>query len=194
MGSEYDPLFAAAAAVEGRDLERVQEFFAAAARPYLRSPWPWALWALLLPAAALATERAAAAGPLAVLMLWAVTVLIGGAFEAALILRDRRPRTALAAWVLRAQGNLSLVGVGLSLLLVLAGLGWALPALWLLIVGHSFTTLGGLAFRPLRATGVFYQCAGVVALLPPARPLWVFALATAVGNGLVARALARRER
>lgn len=195
MGSEYDPLFAGRGApAESRDLERAEELFAAAAEPYLRSPWSWALWAVVLPSAALATARASRRGMLAVLLLWSGAVLLGGAVEAALILRDRRPRTALAAWVLRAQGNLSLVAVVLSVALVAGRLSWALPGLWLLLVGHSFLTLGGLTFPPLRRTGWLYQCAGALALVPRARPLWVFAVATAAGNAFVAWSLARRQR
>jgi hypothetical protein len=195
MGSEYDPLFARRGApAEGRDLERAEELFTTAGEPYLRSPWSWVLWAVVLPSTALATARAARRGMLAVLLLWSGAVLLGGAVEAALILRDRRPRTALAAWVLRAQGNLSLVAVALSVVLVAGRLSWALPGLWLLLVGHSFLTLGGLSFPPLRRTGWLYQCAGVVALVPRARPLWVFAAATAAGNAFVAWSLARRQR
>ncbi len=195
MASEYDPLFAGRGSpAEGRDLERVEDLFAAAAEPYLRSPWSWALWAVVLPSAALVSAHAARRGALAVLVLWSGAVLLGGAFEAALILRGRRPRTALAGWVLRAQGNLSLVAVALSLALVGARLAWLLPALWLLLVGHSFLTLGGLTFPPLRRAGWIYQCAGLVALVPRARPLWVFAVAAAAGNGLVAWSLARRRR
>jgi hypothetical protein len=195
MGSPYDPLFSGRrAAQDERDLERVEELFASAAAPYLRSPWSWALWAVVLPSAALLTERVAGRGILAVLLLWSLAVLLGGVLEVGLILRDPRPRTALAAWVLRAQGNLSLVAVVVSLALVAGRMGWALPGLWLLLVGHSFLTLGGLTFRQLRRIGWLYQGAGLVALLPQARPLWVFAGATAVGNALVAWSLAHRPR
>jgi hypothetical protein len=89
--------------------------------------------------------------------------------------------TPLAAWVLRIQGNLSLVAVALSGLLIWQGAGWALPAVWLLLLGHSFYMLGGLAFEPFRTCGILYQLGGLAALWPGAA-LPAFALATAVGN------------
>ncbi len=194
MSSEYDPLFSRRGGpLESRDLERAEELFATAAEPYLRSPWSWALWAVVLPSAALLTELVATRGALAVLFLWSGAVLLGGAVEAALIARDHRPRTALAQWVLRSQGNLSLVAVVLSVALVAGRLSWVLPGLWLLLVGHVFLTLGGLSFPPLRRTGWLYQCAGLVALLPRVRALWVFAVAVAVGNAWVAWSLAHRR-
>ncbi|MEZ5331538.1 MAG: hypothetical protein R2991_05695 [Thermoanaerobaculia bacterium] len=193
--SEYDPLFGGRVRGDERDLDQVLSIFERAGRPFLRSPWSWAAWALVLPAAALATGPVASRwGALAVLLLWSAAVLAGGFVEAALILRQPTPRTALAAWVLRAQGNLSLVAVAISLLLVLGGEPWALPAVWLLLVGHSLYTLGGLSFPPLRRTGLLYQVAGVGALIPQGRPLWIFAAATAVGNLWVAWELARTGR
>jgi hypothetical protein len=111
--------------------------------------------------------------------------------EATVIHRQPEPRTALAGWVLRAQGNLSLVAVALSLFLVASGTAWALPGLWLLLIGHSMVTLGGLSFAPLRPVGLFYQVAGAVALIPQARPLWLFAAVTGAANLWVAWALYR---
>jgi hypothetical protein len=90
--------------------------------------------------------------------------------------------TPLAAWALRIQGNLSLVAVALSALLIWQDLAWALPGLWLLLLGHSFYMLGGLAFEPFRACGILYQIGGIAALWPGGAPLPVFAAATAAGN------------
>lgn len=193
--SEYDPLFGGRASGDEGDLDRVLAIFERAGRPFLRSPWSWVVWAVVLPAAALATTSVASRwGALAVMLLWSTAVLIGGAVEAALIVRQPMPRTALAAWVLRAQGNLSLVAVAISLLLVAVGHPWALPAVWLLLVGHSLYTLGGLSFPPLRRTGLLYQVAGAGALVPQGRPLWLFAAAAAIGNLWVAWALFRASR
>jgi hypothetical protein len=84
--------------------------------------------------------------------------------------------------VLRVQGNLSLVALTLSALLIWQDLAWALPGLWLLLLGHSFYMLGGLAFEPFRACGLLYQLGGVAALWPNSSPLGAFAVATAAGN------------
>ena len=111
-------------------------------------------------------------------------ILLGGAVELLAIRRSGRrsgPST-LAAWVLRLQGNLSFVALILSALLVWLDAAWALPGLWLLLLGHSFYMLGGFAFEPFRVCGLLYQLAGVVALWPRGSPLAVFALATAAGN------------
>ena len=91
-------------------------------------------------------------------------------------------RSPLATWALRIQGNLSLVGLALSLLLLWQGAAWALPGLWLLLLGHSFYVLGGVAFRPFRAYGLLYQLGGVAALWPGGAPLPLFALTTAAAN------------
>jgi hypothetical protein len=188
MPSEYDPLFTETRAGEN-DLEPVRERFRAASRPFLRSPWSWFAWALLLPAVALATPRVlAAAGPPGVLIAWSVTILLGGAVEMTGIRRGRRSRgeqggsTPLAAWVLRIQGNLSLVALALSALFLWQDLAWAIPGLWLLLLGHSLYVLGGLAFDPFRVCGIVYQVGGLVALWPGGAPLAAFALATAAGN------------
>jgi AcrR family transcriptional regulator len=185
MPSEYDPLFSGSRPGDD-DIEPVRERFRAASRPYLRSPWSWFAWALLLPAVALLTPRAFRfAGPPGVLTAWSAAILIGGAVELVAILRSsaRGARgTPLASWVLRVQGNLSLVALALSVLLVWQDLSWALPGLWLLLLGHSFYLLGGLAFEPFRVCGILYQVGGVVALWPGASPLPVFAAATALGN------------
>ena len=77
---------------------------------------------------------AARHGPLGVLSLWALAVIVGGALELALAWRHRQPRTGLTTWILRAQGNLSLLAVVLSALLVAVGQAWALPGLWLLLL------------------------------------------------------------
>lgn len=184
--SEYDPLFTPARPVED-DLEPVREHFRKASRPFLRSPWSWFAWSVLLPAVALATPLALRmGGPPAVLFAWSGAILAGGAVE---IVGIRKAgggfgggSTPLASWVLSVQGNLSLAALILSALLVWQDLAWALPGLWLLLLGHSFYVLGGLAFGPFKTAGLIYQLGGLAALWPDGSPLLAFALATAVGN------------
>jgi hypothetical protein len=183
--TEYDPLFASSRA-GADDLEPVRERFRAASRPFLQNPISWFAWSALLPGAALATPLAfRLAGPSGVLFTWSGVILLGGAIEF-LGIRGRSvqsiPAGTLAAWVLRLQGNLSLIALALSVLLVWQDLAWALPGLWLLLLGHSFYMLGGLSFEPMRVCGLIYQVGGVAALWPDGYPLEVFALATAAGN------------
>lgn len=190
--SEYDPLISRDEAPGSDDLERVQRHFDAARRPYLASPVPWAAWAAVLPAAALATPAVASrwAEP-GVLFLWSLAVLVGGSVEGSFILRrrGRRGATPLGGWVMQLQGNQSLVGVLLSIFLVWHDLASALPALWLLLIGHSFFLLGGLAFRPMRRAGLLYQLGGAIALWPTVESLLVFSATTAIGNAIIALAL-----
>lgn len=196
MTSEYDPVLAPRHGPPDEDLARVREAFAAAGRPYLSSPWPWLLWSLLLPAAALATPavaaRFAASG---VLFLWSGAILVGGAVEAGVFLRrGERGASGLGSWVLRVQGNLSLLAVVLSLALLWHGLPGLLPGLWLLLLGHSLYSAGSLAFAPLGTSGLLYQAGGVAALVPGTEPLLCFALATWAGNLQVAVRLFRADR
>jgi len=185
MPSEYEPLFARHASEAADDLEPVRERFRAASRPFLRSPWSWFAWSVLLPAAALVTPGAwRAAGFSGVLFTWSGVILFGGAVEIVAIRRSRGGAggsTPLASWVLRVQGNLSLVAVALSALLIWQDMAWALPAVWLLLLGHSFYMLGGLAFEPFRTCGIVYQLGGLAALWP-GYALRAFAAATALGN------------
>jgi hypothetical protein len=169
------------------DLEQVRDLFASASRAFLVSPWPWLAWALLLPAAALATEPVLGAlGPAAVLALWSATILAGGAVELFLgIRRGERVhgRTPLGGWVLAVQGNLSLVALLLSGALLWAGQGRMLPGAWLLLLGHSFFQLGGIAFPPFRVYGLLYQAGGAAALWPiGVDPYLVLAGVTALAN------------
>lgn len=191
--SEYDPLLADQ---DSDDLALVEELFARASGPYVSSPSTWLSWALLLPAAALLTTPVLeGSGPVAATLLWGGAILVGGAVEISGIWRGRTGRgsTPLASWVMRAQANLSAVGFLLSVGLLAAGLGGLLPGLWLLLLGHSFYTLGGLAFPPFRATGLLYQAGGAVALLPlGADPLQVFASVAAAGNLWLAWSVWRR--
>ncbi len=202
MPSAYDPLFGGGRGeAEDDALDRVREVFEEAGRPYLSSPWSWLAWAVALPAAALSTPRVlAAAGPAGTLLLWSVTILFAGAIEIALLgARRRRSGAAragsLSGWGLRVQGNLSLVALVLSVALVLRapGLGGLLPGLWLLLVGHSFYVLGGLAFPPLRRCGLAYQLGGVAALAPGIDGLQAFALVTGASNLWLAWAVWRRR-
>jgi hypothetical protein len=167
------------------DLEPVRDLFRAASRPFLQSPVTWLTWAILLPGAALATPFAfRLRGPAGVLFAWSAVILLGGAVEVLAIRRSGRKEagSTLAAWVLRLQGNLSFVALALSALLVWQDLAWALPGLWLLLLGHSFYMLGGLAFPPFRACGLLFQLGGLIALWPGGNPLLAFAAATALGN------------
>jgi len=188
MPSEYDPIRGTLDDPLAEDsLERVHELFEAASRPFLNQPWSWFAWALILPATALATRWILdATGGVGVLLLWSVAVVIGGTIEAVQIVRGRRRRgmesSSLAGWVLRAQGNLSLVAVFVSIALILQGLTWLLPGIWLLLLGHSLFSLGGLASRALRISGLVYQAGGLLAIWPHGRELVIFAVATLLGN------------
>jgi hypothetical protein len=197
MSSEYDPIRAdPPESPEGDDLEQVRRRFSAASQPYLSRPWSWLAWSIILPVSALLTPLVSTArGGLGVLMLWSLAVLLGGLIEALQILRGRRESSAspVASWVLRSQGNLSLVALALSLVVLWQGLTWILPGLWLLLLGHSLFGLGGLAFSPLRTAGLIYQLGGAVALFPHGRGLIVFAAATFCGNAWVAWSIWRRS-
>jgi hypothetical protein len=225
MPSEYEPLFAERHAAGG-DLAAVQELFRAASGPYLRAFWSWLAWALVLPAAALATPFALARfGPSGTLLTWSAAILLGGAIELTAIRRAARRdaaaapageaehaagagmdgplpaqlpaapgRSPLATWALRTQGNLSLVALALSLLLLWQDQAWALPGLWLLLLGHSFYLLGGIAFPPFRAYGLLYQLGGIAALWPGGAPLPLFALTTATANLWMTYAVWRESR
>jgi hypothetical protein len=184
MPSEYEPLFTPTRTGED-DLEPVRDRFRAASQPFLRSPWSWLAWALVLPAAALATPIALRAGGFAFgLFLWSGAILLGGAVEMVALFRSggATRSTPLAAWVLRLQGNLSLVAAALSIFLLWQDMAWALPGLWLLLLGHSFYMLGGLAFEPFRVCGLLFQLGGAAALWPGLDPLPVFAVAAFLGN------------
>jgi hypothetical protein len=194
---EYDPLLGTPRQ-ESDDLERARDLFAAASRPHLVSPWPWVAWAIVLPAAALATPPVLAAfGPAGALVMWSLAILLAGAVELAGILRGRRRHAAtpLAGWVLSLQGNLSLVAIVLSAALLWAEAGRLLPGVWLLVLGHSFFLMGGLAFPPFRRYGLLYQAGGVAALFPDlVDPYQVLAGVTFVGNLWLAFAVARAAR
>lgn len=192
--TEYDPLFSSSRA-GADDLEPVRERFRAASRPFLQNPISWFVWSALLPGAALATPVAMRlAGPSGVLFTWSGVILLGGLIEFLGIRGRSIPTGTLAAWVLRLQGNLSLIALALSVLLVWQDLAWALPGLWLLLLGHSFYMLGGLAFEPMRTCGLIYQIGGVAALWPDGFPLEIFALATAAGNLWMGLAIWRERR
>jgi hypothetical protein len=227
MPSEYEPLFAGEHREDAGDLAAVQELFREASRPYLRSFWSWLAWALVLPAAALATPAALARfGPAGTLLTWSAAILAGGLVEITAIRSGARRETAardepragaegspaagvadstaaggeppgrspLATWAFRIQGNLSLVGLALSLLLLWQGAAWALPGLWLLLLGHSFYVLGGIAFPPFRTYGLLYQLGGVAALWPGGAPLPLFAVTTAAANLWMSWAVWRERR
>ena len=97
--------------------------------------------------------------------------------------RGRHGASALGSWVLRVQGNLSLVALVLSAAVVVADRAELLPAIWLLLLGHSFYLVGGLAFPPFRPYGIAWQIAGILALWPRVvDPLFVLAAVTFFGN------------
>ena len=197
MTSEYDPFLAPARPrFESSDLEIARGLFGDASRPYLASPLPWLAWAVILPAAALSTPIAAGRyGWVGVLLLWSFAILIGGAFELGAIRHARAEvvSTPLASWAFGIQGNLSLVSIALSFFLLWNGHAWALPGVWLLLLGHSFVTLGGLAFLPLRNAGLLYQIGGVAALWPRGEPLLVLAATTGAANLWMAVSVWRRQ-
>jgi hypothetical protein len=182
--SEYEPLFSRGD--EGPDdLTPVRERFAAASRPFLSSPFTWFAWAVLLPLVSLATPALLRRfGPSGTLIVWSLAILAGGAVELVNIRRSprRSERGTLASWVLSVQGNLSLVALSLSLHLMWLDLARVLPALWLLLLGHSFYMLGGLAFSPMKVCGLIYQAGGAAALWPELDPFVVFAVASGLGN------------
>lgn len=167
------------------DLDEVKSLFRQAGRPYLSGPWSWLAWSIVLPAAALATPSVLSdGGPLGVLILWSIAVLLGGVVEATQIIRNRglQSVSTLSVWVLRAQGNLSLIAVVLSVALVWQSVAWLLPGLWLLLLGHSLYTLGGMAFAPLKVSGLLYQIGGLVALWPHQGQMTAVAVTTALAN------------
>ena len=155
--SAYDPLFAREENPEvAADAARAKAAFERASRAYLAAPLPWLVWALILPAAALATPTALCAGAKpGVLLVWSVAILAGGAVEGLALVGARRRAGGgpLGAWAMRVQGNLSLVALALSAALVWADAPELLPGLWLLLLGHSFFALGGLALPALRSGG-----------------------------------------
>ncbi len=191
MGSEYDPLFSRPDVAQVDDLESVRALFARAASPFTRSPWSWWTWAVLLPAVALSTRPLVERhGPPLAIIGWCTVIVIGGAVEMWVARAAAgAERTTLATWVLRSQANLSFVAVVLSGLLIWFGRFGAIPGLWLLVLGHSFLVLGGLAFRPFRRTGFLYQLAGLGALWPGQDGLIWFAVATGLGNLLIGLAV-----
>lgn len=186
MASEYDALFAPKKIGEiVDDLEPVRDRFLAASKPYLRAWWTWASWALVLPAAAFLTPLAhSLSGPRGVLFLWSIAILVGGAVEFVAIRKagQSAPASGLARWALRTQGNLSFVAVLLSGLLFWQDAAWAVPGVWLLLLGHSFYILGGISFVPFRRYGLIYQIGGFAALWPHGAPLFVLALTLFLGN------------
>lgn len=182
--SEYDPLGSASG--DSEDLRRVRELFSEAALPFLASPWSWVAWALVLPLAAVLTRPVAGThGAPGVLLLWSGAILVGGLVEGFGIRwgRGEHGRSSLGSWVLRVQGNLSLVALILSAAAVVADEATLLPGIWLLLLGHSFYVVGGLAFAPFRAYGLAWQLAGAVALWPGlVDPLLVLAAIALFGN------------
>ncbi|MEE2776233.1 MAG: hypothetical protein VYE73_05665 [Acidobacteriota bacterium] len=197
MSSEYDPFLPGTKAdVDNSNLETVRDLFLEASMPYLSSPLLWFTWALILPGAALGTPFIAGRfGWLGVLLLWSLSILFGGVFEISSIRSgvEAGGSTPLSSWAFGVQANLSMIAIAFSLFLLWQQSAWALPALWLLVLGHSFVSLGGLSFNGLRQTGLLYQLGGVVALWPSGRPLLVLALTTFIANVWMGFSVSRRS-
>ena len=162
-------------------------------------PWPWLAWAVILPSAALLTPPLAAAagsGSTAVLLLWSVAILIGGAIEGIAMRRSREEtgRSEISGWVFKTQGNLSLIAIALTVVVIVDGAYRYLPGIWLLLIGHSFFAVGALASNALKRSGLLYQAGGLISLLPWLDSLTVFAVTTALANLAVAAALLRPGR
>ena len=194
VGSEYEPVFGAPSGSFSSDLAEAKQLFEEASRPFLGSPLPWLGWAILFPCAALLTGAVAASFSwVGVLLLWSVTILVGG-FVEILSIRRRRPMvsSSLASWVFQTQANLSLVAVVLSLVLVVYGRPQAIPAVWLLVLGHSLFMLGGLAFHPVRQAGLLYQVGGILTLLPQLDSMVTLAVTTLIANGWISLKVAQR--
>ena len=197
MSSEYDSLSLTRSAshADSEAFEQVRELFQAAGRPYLSSPWSWAAWGLALPIAALLTREIARHGGFPwVAILWSVAILAAGLVEAWAMVRAGAGGSPLASWALHVQGNLSLVALAISVLLLLRNQASLLPGLWLLLLGHSFYSLGGLSYRELRRYGLAYQLGGLIALFSGGASLWIFAVTTAVANFGLAATIWRRAR
>ncbi len=188
--SVYDPLIPEPSAHDSRDLERVQAEFEKAGRPFLGSAATWLAWASLLPAAALITRRFPSDAFAPVLLIWSGAILAGGVVEGVAIYRRAQTH---APTPLRSQGNLSLVALVLSALMAWLEVAWAIPGLWLLLLGHSLYILGGLAFAPFKLSGIVYQVGGVVALAPLGIPLEAFAVTTGAANLWIAFSVHRRR-
>ena len=192
--SLYDPMFPEPSSHDSGDLERVRREFRRASRPFLGSSVTWVAWAIALPAAALITARLRPEAYAATLFVWSGAILVGSTVEAIVIYRraNRYAPTPLGAWALRSQGNLSLVALALSVLLIWQGATWAVPGLWLLLLGHSLYLLGGLAFSPFKVSGLAYQLGGLAALVPLGYSLEIFAVTTAAANLWMAWSVHRR--
>ena len=197
MSTAYDTVFSPSySRTQSSDLAAARSLFRAASGPFLASPLPWFGWALIFPTAALLTPSVAEvfSWP-GVILLWSFSILTGGAFELFAV-RSRgglSASSALASWAFRVQANLSLIGVVLSFLCILWGRPGALPAVWLLVLGHSLFMLGGLAFAPLRRAGLVYQLGAILSLLPWVDPLQVLAATTLVANTWVGISIWRRR-
>ncbi len=195
MASEYDvPSLTRPASPESvARFARMREEFQRAAAPYLASPWGWLAWGLVMPAAALVTRAAGQAmGFRGIALLWSFAILLAGGVEAWALRRAGAGGSPFASWALTVQGNLSLVGLALSLLLLLRNDTAYLPGLWLLLLGHSFFSLGGLSYPALRRFGLAYQVGGLAALIVSSHALLIFAATTGLANlGLVVAVVRR---
>jgi hypothetical protein len=194
--SEYDPLFSSSEEASD-DLQQVRELFDAASRRYLRTPFSWAIWAVVLPLTSLLTRPVLSAfGPQGGLLLWSFAILLGGVGELPAFRRGAAggPASSLASWAFRTQTNLSIAAMALSVALAWSGALGLLASLWLLLLGHSFYALGGLGFRPFRNYGLLHQAGGLAALWPGWDALVILALTTALANAWMALQVAAARR
>lgn len=197
MASEYDvPSLTRPASPESvARFARVRAEFQHAAAPYLASPWGWLAWGLVMPAAALTTWALGdGMGFRGITLLWSFAILTAGGIEAWALRRAGAGGSPFASWALSVQGNLSLVGLALSVLLLLRNATAFLPGLWLLLLGHSFFSLGGLSYPALRRFGLAYQLGGLAAMFVSSKALLIFAGTTGLANlGLVVFVLRRGQ-
>lgn len=195
--SEYDPIVPRRElSAERSDLEQVRALFEGSAERFLRSPWSWIVWAVIVGVTALVTRAIQdLVGPWVIVVVWSTAILVGGVAEAVLYAKsgqELRP-SELGRWVLRSQGNLSMVGIAVSVFLIWRGEAGALPGVWLLVLGHSFYSHAGLGFAAFRQAGAAYQLGGVIALTPWVDPLLALAASVAAGNLWLAAAIWRRN-
>ena len=107
------------------------------------------------------------------------------------VARKRASHSEISGWVFKAQGNISLIAIALTVVVMVNEAYRYLPGVWLLLIGHSFFAMGGLASPALRRSGLLYQAGGLIALLPWLDSLIVFAVTTAAANLAVAVAMVR---
>ncbi len=177
---EYEPIFFTRKSKDSKeirdDLSIVQHLFKNAAQPFLSTPWGWLGWSIILPSSLLLTPVVnLKSGLRGIILLWSFSVLLGGIIEITAIRNSRYKNISnLSGWAYSIQGNLSLVGLALTSLLIFSS-PRIIPSLWLLIIGHSFYSLGSLADNILKYVGIYYQVMGIFTIFT--HPLYISAFA-----------------